>query len=173
MSVNWCKRQAIKSQTVLFSGILSADTSTEKNNEFCSELWVSCSSILKTFETQILKRIILFLCAYVICSLFSADGDSFGDEMARLFYKYLAWLFGVLDFCVEGRSEAYLHAQLSSERVRVLPWPRHIYVVVASYTSYEHYSHVIIILDSRMITTLFLRHNNVIVTSWQCHSHVL
>ena len=43
--------------------------------------------------------------------------DDFGEEMARLFFKYIACLFSVLDYCVEGKSEAYIHAILRSERV--------------------------------------------------------
>ena len=45
------------------------------------------------------------------------DSDGFGEEIARLFFRYSAYLFGILDHCVEGRGEAYVSAILRSDRV--------------------------------------------------------
>lgn len=49
-------------------------------------------------------------------ALSDSDNDGFGEEIARLFFKYVACLFSILDYCVEGKAEAYLHVVMRSER---------------------------------------------------------
>lgn len=50
-------------------------------------------------------------------SLFSTDRDDFGDDAAKLFYRYMALFVAVLDYCVDGEAEAYVQALLDNERV--------------------------------------------------------
>lgn len=113
-----CKKQSIESTVRCFpiSCLHLANAVRKYIFLSCAFFYVSICNC--NFIYLAINELIIILHCYFIIWIFVAENNSgFGDEIVRLFYKYLSWLFGVLDYCVTGGAEAYVHAQMRSERV--------------------------------------------------------